>query len=404
MASTRSLGALALSLWLVGPLSGCGDSVTPLADAGSDGGAELEDGGGDPDAGVVDPDAGRPISPGCEEAVRSVALGGRGLRAIGLAPLGDGWAIAVEDELGERSLVRTDASGTPARDAISLGTGPFLGRGAIGARPLDGGVLVRAGTGVRWFLPNGDEPFAALTDLEPLVLGPSTGGGVIGIAGNDVVRIRLDGALVVERFPTGLELAPHVEPTGGYVTPAAMGVSADGCLALADSVLGERYGSIVRTIPIAPGAGCEDTSHNVRQIGSIGVFDTLASGSFVMVAGEFPMDVATRSHIARLYRLDEFGPAGEQFGQQLSYGVRAAIASAPDRTIIATAHASPYGDGRIWFWREGTTAPIDEDGASEHTSVYLAWHPALDRIAAVYGADSAGYTEWEHTLSLRCDL
>jgi hypothetical protein len=417
MASTPLPSSYALLLHLVSlvGLTGCSgtalltDDANALADAAMADDVSA-DGGVPHDASAPDtgPDASLEVA-SCVDGVRTVAQDDDDLRAVGLGPLGDGWAVIV-DSITSRMLVRLDGDGAPVGDPIAFDR-PIEpgGRGAILLRPLADGVIVRSGTNLHYFAPDGSQPFSP-TRLAPLVvLGPSTDDAVLGVSGNDVVRIALDETgITVEHFPTGLDLASYQEPTDGYITARSMGVSADGCLAVAALTFSYEMPATLRTLPVIPGAACADVTHAWPGVGSFGVFDSLRDGRFVTIAGLHPELEVSRSHVAQLATLGGASVVaqGETFGMPLSYGVRGAIASAPDRTILATMHASGYGENQVWFWRTsgGTPEAITTDGRSERTAVYLAWHPRLDRVAAVYGTDSAGYTLAEHTLGLRCDL
>lgn len=402
---------------LLAPALGCGARVEPIEPDAAALDANSADAAA-PDALPVDAfvlDAATAdaadASPGvtsCVDGVRAIAHDEGGVRALGLAPLGDGWAVAYE-ALGAHFLARLDGEGAPIGEPSPYERATAFGRGAIVMRPLEDGVLVRSGTGVRFFLGDGSEPFVGTAGLAPLVLGPSSGSAVMGISGNDVVRITLgDAGLSVERFPTGLDLSGHGEPTDGYLTSRSMGVSADGCLALASLTFAYDTPSTLRTLPVIAGAACADVTHSWAAAGSFGVFDSLGDGRFVTVVGLYPGAEVSRAHLARLETLGGEAPVaeGETFGIPLSYGVRAAIASAPDRTIVATMHASGYGESQVFLWRSigGTPEAITSDGRSENSAVYLAWHPTLDRVAAIYGTDSPGSSQPEQTLGLRCDL
>jgi hypothetical protein len=396
-------------------VAGCDGPVAavdaaPVADAGADAAltpdAAIEDDASTPDAAIED-DASVGIT-SCLEGALAIAHEEDGVQALGLAPLGDGWAVIFEARSAD-FLVRLAGDGTAIGDPIPFQRAGGSRRAAIGMRALSDGVLVRSGSGARFFLADGSEPFLGTSGLAPLILGPSDGASVVAISGNDVVRItRGDDALVVERFASGLDLSLYEEPTDGYITSRSMGVSADGCLALADLTFSYETPSTLRTVPVIPGAACADVTHSWASAGSFGVFDSLEDGRFVTIAGLYPTPEVSRNHVSQLVALggEDVAPQGETFGIPLSYGVRAAIASAPDRTIVGTVHASGYGESQVWLWRATTGTPeaITSDGRSESSGIYLAYSPTLDRVAAVYGTDSTGYTHAEHTLGLRCDL
>jgi hypothetical protein len=327
--------------------------------------------------------------------------GDGGLRAYGLAPLGDGWAVAVETREQEHALVRLDADGAPLGHPIALEQGERIGRGEIGMRPLGEGVLVRSGDGLRFFLPNGDEPYEPLVGLDALTLGEAGDDEVLAVSWDEVLRITRAETLVVERVPSGLEPDPFDGPAE-YPSEHTRSVSMDGCLV---AIRAGWYagGENVRTRPVFSGARCPHASRTLDDILSIAAYGTLADGRFAAVANPLPVlpDLEQR---ARIYALD--GPDLVRvgaFGPPVSYGVRAAIASGPDRNLVATTPREGFDGSPVSIWSSelGSVRQVTEH--SEQTGVYLAWHPRLDRIAAVYGRGPAA-ASWEQSLGFRCDL